>query len=302
MVKDFISRNFSFILLLSMVIGLFIPSPGEISSFLILGLLFIVIFCSFFQFDFDKEEIIRNSKVGVIFSIGRYVVLPFLLYYILVPFSEFYAFGAFFVSLMPAGVSSPAVTGILKGNFNLSVLICISSSILVVITVPVFVPVFMMGDKDIQGLILLKTLFFTILLPFFLHLLFRPIQSVKNRIAKNLPVIVVICLSIILMIASAKNKTEILNNPFQLIDFIIFSFLVLSMLYLVGFTMIYNTSLKNKITNSISSGLNNMGLAVSLAILFLPHKFAVMYIVSELAWVSLLIPVKCFMRKKPRYL
>ena len=117
----------------------------------------------------------------------------------------------------------------------------------------------------------------------------------------NLPFITLVSLSLIFIFAIARNKTAILGNLPQLLEFLVVSIGFYGTLYLAGWLLFFRQSRENKITYAVSSGMNNIGLAVSLAALYLPSQICVFLIVSEFAWVGILVPVKYVFRNQHNF-
>jgi predicted Na+-dependent transporter len=102
---------------------------------------------------------------------------------------------------------------------------------------------------------------------------------------------------LIFIFAISRNKSAILGNLPQLIEFLLVSVVFYMVLYVTGWFVFFKQGRPNQITYSVSSGMNNIGLAVSLAALYLPAKVCVFLIVSEFAWVGILVPVKYWFKK-----
>jgi len=298
MINRISSKYFSVILLASCFLGLLVPEVGKQTAVLILFFLFVVIFCSFFRLDFQKEAFIHNSRKATFYTVLRFIVIPFACYYLLAPFSSFYAFTLFFLALMPSAVSSPAFTNMFGANMNLSLIILVISSFLVILTIPFLTPHYLHMESGIRVFDLFKTLMLTVFVPFILHLPLRKSQKIDRWMRINLPVITLISLSLIFIFAIARNKAAILGNLPQLVEFLLVSAGFYASLYVAGWFLFFRQSRENKITYSVSSGMNNIGLAVSLAALYLPAQICVFLIVSEFAWVGILVPVKYVFRNK----
>jgi predicted Na+-dependent transporter len=298
MINKISSKYFSVILLSSCFLGFIIPEIGEKTSFVILFFLFVVIFCSFFQLDFQKEAFRYNSKKAISYSFLRYIIFPLAAYYLIAPFSQFYAFTLFFLALMPAAVSSPAFTNMFGANMNLSLIILVISSFLVIVTIPFFTPYYLHVESGIKITSLLKTLMLTVLLPFILHLPLRKSYKIDKWMRVNLPVITLLSLSLIFIFAISRNKSAILGNIPQLIEFTLVSAVFYAILYISGWFLFFKHGRDNKIAYSVSSGMNNIGLAVSLAALYLPAQVCIFLIVSEFTWVGILVPIKYWFKKK----
>ena len=292
MINRIASRYFSVILLLSCFLGFLVPDVGKQTSVVILVFLFVVIFCSFFQLDFQKEAFVHNSKKAIFYAGLRYLFFPLAGYYLVAPFSPFYAFALFFLALMPAAVSSPAFTKMFEANMNLSLIILVVSSFLAILSIPFLTPYFLHKESGIRMFDLFRTLMLTVFLPFVLHLPLRKSDKIDKWMRVNLPSITLVSLSLIFIFAISRNKSAILGNLPQLMAFLAVSVVFYAALYAIGWFVFLKQGRANQITYSVSSGMNNIGLAVSLAALYLPAKVCVFLIVSEFAWVVILVPVK----------
>jgi predicted Na+-dependent transporter len=287
-----VRSNFGLILLISALIGLIIPNPGKYAPTSILILLFIIIFSSFFQFEMKWETNRKELLKSLIFVILRYVILPLIIFYILNPFSSFLAFSLYFLALIPAGTSSPVVGHMLGGNYNLSILILVISNFLITITIPLMAPMLSNSSFSIDSWSLFRTLIFTIVLPFFVHLPLRKSIRFVNFTKKYLSIVVVICLAVIFSIIIARNKTVLLNKLEIALPYLSIAFFFLSFLYLSGWLFFRSLKIPDQISGSIASGLNNIGLAVSLSTLYLSTQVTILYIYGEFAWVLALIAMK----------
>ncbi len=295
--KRFAGKYFSFILLLAGIIGLIIPYPGDYAPYFILLLLFTIIFASSFRFKFNKEIIFNNSRKAIIFTFLRFIIIPLISYYLISFISEFYAFALFFLLIIPSAVAAPPVTALLTKNINLSLLILILSSIISVITIPLFIPLFSDNVSDVHPQKLFITLFFAIILPFMLHLPFRKNEKINTLINNNLSLITVFCVSMIMLLAISGNKQFVFDNPDSVLIFGIISLVLFLGLYTFGWFIIPKQSYSNRVNYSISSGLNNIGLAISLSAIYLPPILTVFCIVAQITWIISLIPVRLAITK-----
>jgi predicted Na+-dependent transporter len=295
--QKFAGRYMSLILFAACLVGLFTPDIGHLTAYAILFLLFVIIFFSFFQLDLRRESFMMNLQTSVWFSIVRFVVLPALVFFAIKPFSGFYAFAVFFLMLMPAGVSSPALTAMYRANMNLSLLILVFSSLIGLLSIPFLAPFFFSGAGQIKIIDLLKTLLITVVLPFLLHLPLRRNKKLTGWVNANLSVITVVSLCFLFILAIARNKAAILGNPSQLLWYSIIAIILYGSLYFSGWKLLFRMDTSSRISGSASSGMNNIGLAVSLAALYLPAEYTVFFITSEFAWVGVIYPAKLWFRK-----
>lgn len=290
--KRFITANFSIILLLSSLLGMFLPSPGGITPILMLALLFVIVFSSFFQLDFNRQAFRENFTKAVVYSVIRFVVLPVAVYYMVLPFGNFYAFALFFLALMPGGTSSPALCALMGGNFNLSLFILVVSNVIIVATVPLLAPVYARSVLEINALSLFKTLVITIFLPFFVHLPLRRYPQVSGWMKSNMSLIVIICLSLMLMLAISRNRNLLLGNPGIALIYFGISIVFFLFLYAAGWLIGFIGKTGDHVAGSVSSGSNNIGLAISLSLLYLSPQITLLFIFGEFAWVFGLMGAK----------
>ncbi len=290
--KRLFTDHFSIVLLLSSVLGLFLPSPGNITPILMLGLLFVIVFSSFFQMNFDRQAFRENFSKALAYRILRFVLLPVAIYYMVLPFGNFYAFALFFLALMPGGTSSPALCALMGGNFNLSLFILVISNVIIVATVPLLAPVYARSVLEIDALSLFKTLVITIFLPFFVHLPIRRSAKASLWMKSNMSFIVIICLSLMLMLAISRNRDLLLDNPGIAAIYFAISLVFFLFLYLAGWLIGFIGKTGDHVAGSVSSGSNNIGLAISLSLLYLSPKITLLYIFGEFAWVFGLMGAK----------
>lgn len=290
--RTFINKYFSFILLIAGLVGFILPSPGEWASYILLTMLFLVIFVSCFQIDLKAHDFRLQSGNAVFFTILRFIVIPLLVFFIIKPFSGFYAFTLMFLLILPSAVASPAVTAMFTKNVNLSLMILVFNSLVATMVIPVYVPWLSGGIASVDPKVLFYTIALTVVLPFFLHLPLRKFQKINKWIINNLPYIIVVCLSILLMVAISKTKQTVFEQPDKVLIYGLIALLFYSGSFAIGWFIMPVRSISNKITFSISSGMNNIGLGISLATIYLPPKVAVFCIMAEFAWIIVLIPVR----------
>jgi predicted Na+-dependent transporter len=295
----FASAYFSLILLASCVIAFFIPAPGTSIAWVILLALFTIIFATFFRFDLDLAMMKPDIRKAGSYVFLRFLLLPLTGYLLLFFVSPFYAFAAFFLLLMPAAVSSPAFTSLFGAGINLSMLILILSSFFSILTISFLTPLFYQGTTHIGIGRFLFTLLVSILLPFLLHLPMRRYQTFSQGMINNIPVITVIALSCIFVLAISGNRQAILDHPSRILVYLVVSVVLYTAMYGIGWLFGAGSGLEQKITCSVSSGMNNIGLAVSLATLYLPGDICIFLITAEFAWVGILLPLRLLWKNVP---
>ncbi len=295
--KGFINDYLSIILLIAAFSGFFIPYPGNYASYFILAFLFTIIFASCFQIEL-KSDIIRGEVANaVLFTVLRFIIIPLALFFVLQFVSPFYAFSLFFLLLLPSAVASPPLTALITKRINLSLIILALSSLAATLTIPVFVPWASEEVASVDATDLFQTMFITVILPFFLHLPLRKKLRVKNWMISNLSYITAVCLSLILIFAVGKNRQTLLQQPDMVLMFGLTAIVFYTVVFVLGWFMMPPRNFENKVTYSISSGLNNIGLGISLATIYLPPLIAVFCIMAQIAWIISLTPMRLIMKR-----
>jgi predicted Na+-dependent transporter len=289
---QFIHRYFGLLLLLSCLIGMMVPSFGDITPRLVMIALAFIVFCSFFQIDFSTGALAADFKLSFQFWLIRFIIIPVVVFLILKWFSEFFAVLMLLMFLLPAAVSSPSFTILFGGKPDLSLKILIYSSFLSVLSIPLIMGLLPGSLVKVNAGQLLMTMVYTIILPFLVHLPLRKVSVVRNTIGRYNALFTLLGLGVIFIAATARNKPAILGNPVLVGLYAVIALLLYFILYLTGYLLMPTKSRRERLTMSISSGANNIGLGVTITALFFPGNMNVFFIVAQLAWVIALIPLR----------
>jgi predicted Na+-dependent transporter len=287
-----LSRYFGVILLTSCIIGMLVPSVGELTSLIVIVSLAFIIFCSFFQIDLSMQTLRADFRISSAFYVLRYLVLPVSLYFAVHWFSDFYALVVLLTFLLPSAVSSPAFSLLFGGKPDLSLKILLFSSFLSIVTIPFLMSLLAGSTLDVPAGKMLLTLVYTIVVPFFIHLPLRKIGVLRRMLIRLNSLFVLLCLSMIFVVVTAKNKPVILENLASVALYAVISIFLFALMYFLGYSLLPSQPVENRRTFSISSGANNIGLGVTLTTLFFAGQVNVFFIVSQLTWILALIPLR----------
>lgn len=289
---QFIHRYFGFLLVLSCLTGMFVPSFGDITPKIVMISLAFIIFCSFFQINFSAGSLLSDFTISIQFWLFRYVAIPIVAYFAVKWISDFYALILLLSFLLPAAVSSPSFSVLFGGKPDLSLKILVYSSFLAVLTIPFLMTLFLGSTFEFSTGKMLLTLIYTIVVPFILHLPLRKVRMVKQITGRYNALFTLIGLAVIFIVATARNKPAILGNPALVGLFAVEALVLYGFLYLMGYYLFPSKPAEVRRTFSISSGANNIGLGVTITALFFPGEMNIFFIVSQLAWVIALIPLR----------
>lgn len=290
--NDFAKRNFNLILFLSTVAGFVLPEFGDISGILILGVLSIIIFSSSFKVNFSVAFFKERAVLIFTFYVTRFILLPVAAFYLILPFSPFYASSVFLLFVLPAGVTAPAFTNVFGGNVALALVLLILSSFLTPLVLPVLSGVLMTEVLNIDQSKLFFTLFITVIFPYVAHLPFRKNRNITNWMQNHDSFISIIGIALIFSLAIAEYKSVLLTQPDLVLPFFLVALAGFILLYLFGWSLFNKAPTSDKIAMLFNSGANNVALGVVISFLYFPVKTGIFFIVCEIVWVLILIPVK----------
>ena len=222
--------------------------------------------------------------------------MPVALFYLILPFSSFYASCLFLLFVLPAGVTAPAFTNVFGGNVALALVLLILSSFLTPIVLPLLSGLLMTEVLEIDQFKLFSTLFITVIFPYLIHLPFRKNLNVKTWMQNHDSFISIVGIALIFSLAIAEYKSVLLSQPALIIPFFLIILAAFIVLYLAGWSIFYKASKPNKIAMLFNSGANNVALGVVISFLYFPAKTGIFFIVCEIVWVLILIPVKRWVR------
>jgi predicted Na+-dependent transporter len=288
----FIQKYFGALLILSCLVGLVMPSAGEPTSIIVMISLAFIIFCTFFQINFDGSLLMKDLTVSLKFWLIRFIAVPVVIFFVFRGISSFYASVLLLSFILPAAVSSPAFTVIYGGKPDLSLKILIFSSFMSVFSIPLIMSWLLGATVHIQTGKMLLTLVYTIVAPFLLHLPLRKMTKIKNVITHYNSLFTLIGLSSIFILVTARNKSAFFDNPEKVAWFAVISFAIYGLMYVLGYYLIPGQHTDIRKTFGISSGANNIGLGVTITALFFQGEMNVFFIISQLIWVVMLFPLK----------
>ncbi len=290
--NNFAKRNFNLILFLSTIAGFILPQFGEVSGYLILGVLSFIIFSSSFKVSFSVEFFRDRAKSLFLFYMLRFLAIPVALFYLVLPFSPFYASCVFLLFILPAGVTAPAFTNVFRGNIALALVLLILSSFLIPFLMPFLSSLLMTEVIEIDRLQLFSTLFITVIFPYLLHLPFRKNSRMNLWMQNHDSFISVMGIALIFALAIAEYRPVLLSEPNLILPFFIVALAGFVGMYLFGWIVFRQAPQEDKVALLFVSGANNVALGVVISFLYFPAETGIFFIVCEIAWVLILIPIK----------
>lgn len=289
--RNYIVQNFNIVLIVSLLLGLFLPYVDALPSTLVIVFLAIIIFFSCAKITVQDVRDIKAKEV-VYFYVLRFIVFPLLGYAAALTLIPDFAVAILLFLLMPVGVSAPAFTAALGGNTAITLVILIVSSLLTPFMVPTIFATVVDTEISIDIQAIFVTLLLAVLVPIFCYsAIAKKKPATTVWIKDNSSFVSVSLISLAMVLVIAKNRDLFLQDTWLVLMSLLILCLVFFAMYCVGyFSFFVSKSESKRIGYGLSSGVNNNVLGISLALLFFPPEVTVFMVVSELPW-ALSVPL-----------
>ena len=294
-VSFFIEKYFWLFLIAGIALGLWNPLSLNLSTpFLPKMLLGIMLFLVFLKIDaLEILENIRNYKLMAYIASVYMLIIPVSFYFIFNFFDPELAIGILLLTAMPAGVSTPALADIVKGNASLSMSLAIVSQMLAPFTVPLLFWLIDLNNHSIDKLLMLKDMALIVFLPMIISQIVKKYFPLSIKKTQHLfTSLNVLLLFSFVYFAISSQRNVLLGNPANLIRDIVILYLVFIILHVIGYMICFRQKKENRIAVAIGAAYMNNGLAIVLAASYFKPEILVLMVLSELPWNTLLAPFK----------
>lgn len=291
--RQFIENQLGITLVLACLLGLVFPFGQHISGYVIITLLAAVTFLSCYKINLSGGSIISFPPIA--FCIGRYAILPLILWYFAHVLIPEYSLAVLLITLLPAGVSSPAFTSLFNGNVTLAFIVTFISSAMCLMLIPIYISTIEYNGVSIDPIPLFRTLALCILLPICLHSFLRESTRIKKYNQLHGRFTSVLLIAAIIFIVIAKERHEILHDATAFILPAVIALVCFSIFLLVSFS--FKATASNRIAYVICSTFNNAALGVSVAVIHFETKVVLATVAAELMWALLPIFVQPLIKR-----
>lgn len=282
-VFKFLEGNFGLLLLAAFPLGLFMPISGSGIEVVVATLVSVLIFISCFKTEVAQLKEIKPRHL-VIFWLLRFVIMGLPVYVCYQQISQDLALTVLLLTLMPAGVASPALSAILGGNTSLAFAVVIFSHLMCPLTVPLAFGLVADQAVQISVIELFYSLSLLVFVPITVHLPLR--RTAFDRwlepLNSGLSVLIVV---VLVVLVTAMQRSFFLENT----DKVFFGLVTLTSLYMLFYLLTLfasrRTGRENRLAYMLCSGANNNALAISVAALYFSPTVAALTVLSEIPWV-----------------
>jgi predicted Na+-dependent transporter len=244
----------------------------------------------------DALEIIermRDYKMMIYISTVYMLIIPVLFFLLIRIFDRQLALGILLLTAMPAGVSTPVLTDILKGNISLAMSIAIITQVIAPFTVPLLFWLIGTRGLEINKLLLFKDIAIMVFVPLLSAQVVKRFFPAEIKKRQHLfSTVNVFLLFSFVYVAISSQRNIIIDHPVSLLWKTALLYLVFIILHAVGYFICYRESKENKIALSVTSAYMNNGLAIVLASTYFGPDILVLMVLSEIPWNTLLAPFR----------
>lgn len=296
-IRTFAETHFNWILMSAFLIGMIAPGLNAVPSEVIVYGTGAIIFLACARISLKELESVDIFTIGG-FSLVRFILIPFVIYFVVLMMVPDLAIGSFLLALMPAGVAVAVLTAITAGNVALGLSLTIISSLLAPLVVPsAFAMLGHMVQIDVFDMF--KTLAVIVFLPIALYFgLARPVKPVKRAIQEHGKFLNIIIMVFLTSVIVAQKRDVFFEDPWFLLQ----SLAVLSALFFVFYAsawiLAYKAGDAERIAYTYGSGAMNNNLGIALAYLYFDAKTALFLILSEVVWVLAMSTFQTWLKER----
>lgn len=293
-VSLFIEKNFWLFLIAGIFFGLWNPVQFAAPPFVPKMLLGMMLFLVFLKIDaLEILENIKNYKLMIYIASVYMFIIPVLFFFSINFFDPELAIGILLLTAMPAGVSTPALTDIVKGNASLSMSLAIVSQMIAPFTVPFLFWMIDLKGYSINKLLMLNDMAIIVFVPMIISQIIKKYFPITIKKTQHLFTSAnVLVLFTFVYIAISSQRDVILENPAGLIWKMAVLYLVFIILHVIGYLICFKENKENRIAVAIGAAYMNNGLAIVLAASYFKPEILVLMVLSEIPWNTLLGPFK----------
>jgi bile acid:Na+ symporter, BASS family len=293
-ISELIEKHFWLVLIAGIIMGLWSPVQFKATPILPKVLLGMMLFLAFLKIDaLEVLENVRNFRLMIYITSVYMLAIPLGFYFSARFFNSELAVAILLLTAMPAGVSTPVLTDIARGNISLSMSLVIVSQLLAPFTVPLLFWLVNINSLTINKLLILKDIAMLVFVPMILSQIVK--RYLPRTIAKTQQFFTsanVLLLFSFVYIAISSQRNVILENPAGLIWKIAVLYLVFLVLHIIGYMMCPKESKENRIAVTVGAAYMNNGMAIVLAASYFNPEILVLMVLSEIPWNTLLAPFK----------
>ncbi len=300
-IKHYIETHFGVVLMAGCALGLVVPGMQHLPNSTAVLVLALLMFVSCYRFGEGGVAAIRWVHVLGYWAL-RYGVLPWGLWALARVFVPQYAVGVFLLAVLPAGVSSPAISHIYGGIVAPGFAIVILSQLATPFLIPLQFA--LLGHVDVGGAIsvvpsawdLFMTMVWCIFVPMLVYFCVRGHEGLKEYTLRQNKLFSMLLVAFVIALAIAKQRDILISHVGDMALSLVITVLCFVLFMVAGWWYGRKLPRDERTTYAVCSSFNNAALGVSLALLHFPPEIILFVAVSEIAWAMLPVLFGVFIR------
>ncbi|MCB1784420.1 MAG: hypothetical protein KDI13_10555 [Alphaproteobacteria bacterium] len=300
--RTFIERHFTLVLLMAFVIGLTAPGLSSIPKYAVPVILASIILFSCSKITLQDFKTFRLRDV-IGFYLLRFCVLPAILFLISSLILPGYTYALFLLALLPCGATLPALMTIMGGKPALGLSATTLTSALAPLTIPLAFMLVGSTNIEIDILGMFKTLLLMIICPVVIYFsTLRRFSTIANTMRTNASAASCLLISGVVALVMSYQQDRFFEDPELLVISIIIGLCAYFIFYASGWFFSRSHERSSQISYALMGGNNNIGLGISLAVLYFPPHESLILILWEITWIISMSAFQTFLKKQAQAL
>lgn len=299
-IKHSIESNFTLVLLAGCAGGLVAPGLPDLPNGTAVLVLALLMFIACYRLDEGGVAAMQWKRVSAFWCL-RYVALPGVLWALTRVSLPDYAVGVFLLSVLPAGVSSPAIAHIYGGRVAPGFAIVILTQLTTPFLIPLQFAALSQLDAAAPQVVpapadLFVTMVWCSFVPMVAYALLRRQQALAGFINGQHRLLSMLLVAFVIALAISKQRAILLSHLDDLAVSLLLSLLCYAV-YIAAGWWFRKDAREERVTYAVCSCFNNAALGVSLALLHFPPPIVLFVAASEIAWALLPMLFGLFLRR-----
>lgn len=260
LILDFINTHLGILLLASIIFGYLFPQLAIFKSSLPYLLMFLL-FSSFLNLDFKKENLFRKELL--IYPFLNWVILPFIVYHLSFALDMNYRLGLFIIAIAPPAMGSPIISNLIFGNTEFVVSKVVLYNLLSPVTFALLPLIFFSESTSFATtkIVFLKVVEY-IFIPLSLAILVRRKQIVKQFFVEHIKIYNGVFQLFMIIVAISSSVKKIHDQSIDTIFYLFISTTIIAIfLYFFGYLFCVKDE-KLRSSCALSAGYKNTLLAM----------------------------------------
>ncbi len=296
----YIANSYISIASIALLIGVLYAQTLEQWLFITTPLLQVIFFLSSLKMDVTHvvQEMKKIKTIGLV-TLSMLLILPVIVYPIARIIVPDMAFALLLLSAMPAGMTTPLLVEVIKGDVELGLVLTVATSLLAPFTIPFVIYMLAGQTVSMNPIDMFTKLFMIIVVPFVLAMIVRYVQQERIvRYAPRFKPVSLLLLGALIALLVAPQAEAIVAQPEQMVRYFLVMILFYIMLHAIGYALGWKRPHTQRLSIMVSMTYMNFTLALYLAGRYFPQPEVVLPLVIQIIpWALMILPATMMIEK-----